>query len=144
MEGLSSTMCVADELSTITAIIFGLVAFGVISLAAVAYMRMKSGTMYDASGIVFSPVTIAIGSLLAEVVDFVGDAFTCRNVLQSGDPRILAEGNLYLGLTILSGASFVVGCLERLRNLRWQMRRYNRKIQRKASAAKDKSSSIPA
>ena len=102
---------------------FGMFLF--VMVAVMFYRWYKSGSMLESSSIAMSSVSVAVGTLLSEFVDILTDVIACIQVLDEG------YASIYAGLTILAGVTFVLGFIERITNLRWQMRRYRNKQTRK-------------
>ena len=134
--GTSILLCQPEEISTTYIILFGLFAFAGLMFAFIFHRLQKSENIYEASSIAFSNVSIAIASMLSEIVDFISDAVACYNVFASAN--IGEERNLYLGFTIVAGIVFTLGFSERIANLRWQIRRFSNKQVRKKKTKTNK------
>ena len=107
-----------EPISTAQIVAFGIIAFTGLIFATVFYRWQKSDDIYEASSVAMSSVSVAIGSLLSELVDFISDAIACYNVYTSID--IAEEKTTYIAMTIMAAVAFILGFTERIANLRWQ------------------------
>ena len=99
-QGIQAELCAVEEISTSGLIKYGLIAFFAIFAAIIFFRAKKNGNFLEAAAISASPVTIAVGSLLTELIDFVGDALACYNVFKSSHPGVASESRLYLVLLL--------------------------------------------
>ena len=114
--------------------------FALLFVIVLNFSRQKRfETVGESISVIFSPVTLSVGTMVLEITDLVGDAITCRNVVN--ERSLSAERTAYIGVTILASIAFAFGFVERITHLLWQIKRKQNGMIRKQGG--DAASCVP-
>ena len=128
--GLEYELCKVEPLNTTLLIIIGATAALAFTISTVLLFYRYSKNAFAAMKILFSPLALGVFSAVSEVIDFIGDAWACRNIIQNHNAVVQRYGTIYVILLSTASVAFLLGFTERCFNVDWQWKKQRRKYAR--------------